>query len=57
METRDKTLKLSEEQALFFRSRRSFLAAGAATAAQCARDLLGLQSLSGWLELEYGAIK
>jgi len=44
METRDKSLKLSEEQALFFRSRRGFLVEGASTVAQCARDILGLQS-------------
>ena len=45
MESKNKFLKLSEEQALFFRACRSHLAGvGAENPAQCAFDLLGLQA-------------
>ena len=46
METAKTTpLKLTEEQALFFRARRGHLTdGGAETPAQCAQDLLGLQA-------------
>jgi hypothetical protein len=45
MKLSDKALVITEEQALFFRARRGFLAGnGAKTPAQCARNMLGLQS-------------
>ncbi len=44
MKTVTHSLKLSEEQALFFRARRGFLIQGAPSAAQCAHDMIGLQS-------------